>query len=948
MRAPILFLSVLLTLPLPGADLAVTNLTCEHQVNPTGLHAEVPRLSWLLKTGEKGKVQRAYRILAASSEAALARDEGDLWDTGKTRSTSNYLVFYKGEKPLQSGQQVFWKVQVWDEKDEATPWSAPAHFSMGLLGAGDWKAEWISFKDETPLHRNPAQLHLPPPRYYRKGFGAGKKIVGARLHASALGVLELHLNGSKVGDAYLAPGWSDYSKRAYYQSHDVTSLMKEGENCLGAILADGWYAGYVGSGKRKKFGPFGTGRNIYGKTPALLVQLHLEFADGTESIITSDPTWKVTTGPEFEADLLMGEGYDATKELSGWAEAGYDDKGWEQAVEASSNKPVKAPFLDRSGRRTGEVAFVKPRSLEGYAAPPVRIVEERKAVAVSESRPKCHLFDFGQNFTGNVRLQVSGMKKGQKLTIRYGVETSDLALKRQRDMAATDTYVCKGGGVESWTPRFTIHTFRFAEVEGLPGKPGPDLLRGLVIHSDTPLTSSFECSDERVNRIFQNCVWTQRANWIDLPSSSERVNERMGDLGAVQLFAKSACYHTDNAAFLRKWFRELQRARDKQGYYRRHAPFPFAEDRLSYGAGFSDAGIHAVFDHWWMYGDEEVVKENWTAMKKYLQARYDAHRLGRGRVFGTSRGDRQHYNDPTPSRVIDLAMLALNFRLMAEMSRVAGNPINHLTYNKTFVELQGEFRKNFVNADGALKVRSQTSHVLALRLGLLTKASKPRVTADLLALLAEKESGTASGITTGVLGARSLLPVLTWTGNHQIALKLLQTDKFPSWGYAVDKGATTLRSSWGPTGKGRKPQDPAVDQSFGAVSGWLMAMVAGIDTVLPGFQRIRLEPWIPERGEGKPDADPITWVKAHYSSRRGRIDVHWKLREDGTLHYECTIPVQTTASVRLPAGPEATVLIDGKAPGEDRRFKGGFIQDQKEGRITLNLLQSGSYRIEVK
>ena len=332
-------------------------------------------------------------------------------------------------------------------------------------------------------------------------------------------------------------------------------------------------------------------------------------------------------------------------------------------------------------------------------------------------------------------------------------------------------------------------------------------------------------------------------------------------------------------------------------------------------------------------------------MKKYLQARQDAHRMGRGRVFGTSRGDRLNLNDPTPSRFIDLAMLALDFRLMAEMSRVAGNPINHLTYNRTFVELQAEFRKNFVNEDGSLKVKSQTAQVMALRFGLLTDASKTKVIENLLALLAAKEGPASSGMTSGALGTRSLLPVLTWTGNHKVALRLLQTPKYPSWGYGIDQGATTLRSTWGPTGKKRRAQDPGLDQSFGAVSGWLMSKVAGIDTTIPGFQRIRLEPWIPERQAG---AASITWVKAHYSSCRGPIDVHWKRREDGSLLYECDIPVQTTATVRLPAGPEASVRIDGKAPGEDHRFEGGFVQREKKGRITLNLVKSGAYRIEVK
>ena len=951
MRLPLALTTICLAFSalLSAADLVPTNLTVEHRVNPVGLEVEVPRLSWKLKAAKKGKVQMAYRILAASSEAILKRNEGDLWDTGKKKSPSNYLIFYKSGKPLQSGQTVFWKVQVWDEVDGASPWSETHRFTMGILEQASWKAQWISFRDESALHRNPAKLHLPAPRYYRKSFQAAKKIVRAQLYATALGIYELHFNGAEVGDAYLAPGWSDYSRRVYYQSYDVTSKIAEGENCLGAVVADGWYAGYLGAARRKGFGPYGTGRNLYGKTPALLIQLHLEYEDGTTSLVTTDPSWKVTSGPEFEADLLMGEGYDARRQLTGWSRPGYDDGQWEPAVPATTGKPTRALFQDRAGRRQVDLTFAPPQSIESDQAPPVRITGERAAVSVSPSRPGCYLYDFGQNFTGNIRLRLAGgsVKKGQKLLLRYGVQAGDFDGNRGRDSRATDTYICSGAaGGESWTPRFTVHTFRFAEIEGLSGKPGPDLLQGLVIHSDTPLTSSFESSSERLNKIFKSCVWTQRANWIGLPSSSERMNERMGDLGAVHLFAKASCYHADNAAFFRRWFQEMSGARDKLGRFRRHAPSPYSADRMAYGAGASDAGILAVFDHWWMYGDEEVVKEHWVAMKKYLNARYDAHRAGRGRIFGTGWGDRLHQNDVTPSRLIDLAMLALNYRLMGEMSRVAGNPIDHLTFNKTFVELQEEFRKSYVNADGSLKVRSQTAHVLALRFGLLTKASKPKVIEDLLVLLREKENETNSGITTGVIGTKSLLPVLSFTGHQATALKLVQSTKFPSWGYGIEEGATTLRS-WGPAGKSRSPEDPAVDYSYGAVSEWLISMVAGIDTVFPGFQRIRLEPRIPA-AKAEHSGEALTWVKAHYESCRGRIEVHWKRDGNGGLLYECTIPAQTTAMVRLPAREGAGITVDGTAPGVDRRFDGGFMMEPTGGKITLNLLRAGSYRIEVR
>lgn len=948
MKTLILFTHALLAIPLFGAGLKITDLTCEHQVNPSALHAETPRLSWRLESSERGTRQKAYRILAASSMQALARNEGELWDTGKKVSASNLLVFYKGQEKLAPGQQVFWKVQVWDERDQQSPWSNPAHFTMGLPGKEDWAADWISFEDRSPLLGNPAELSLPAPRYYRKPFDSGGKVVRARLHGSALGVLELYLNGNRIGDSLMEPGWTDYPTSAHYVSHDVGSLLLEGPNCLGAIVADGWYAGYMGLAKRKRMGPSGTGRNIYGKTPSLLVQLHLEYADGTSRIVSTDPTWKVATGPEYEADPFLGEAYDASRELGNWSQPQYDDSGWVEAVKATANKPLKAPFLDGKGRQIREVGFVEPRIMQGRGTAPIRIVEERRPVTVSESRPEFYLFDFGQNFTGGVRLRAAGLKKGQKLTIRYGVTEEDFTGDSSRSSRATDTYLCRGEGVETWAPRFTLHTFRFAEVEGLSQKPAVDLLTGLVAHSDVRRTSGFECSDELVNSIYQNCVWTQRASWIGLPSSSEKLNERMGALGPVQLSARAACYHLDNAAFLREWFGQMRAGRDKGGYYRRYAPFPFATGRVSHGAGFSDAGIHAVFDHWWMYGDVEVVKENWNAMQKYLQARYDAYRALRGRAFGISEGDVMHYNDPTSTRFIDLAMLALNFRLMAEMSRVAGNPINHLSYNRTFGELQADFRKLFVKEDGSLKVRSQTAHVLALRYGLLTDSSKTKVTSDLLALLAAKETAETSGVTSGALGTKSLLPVLTWTGNHDTALKILQTSKFPSWGYGVKQGDTTLQRGWGPAGRKGAPGAAGLNQSFSAVSGWLMAKLAGIDTTIPGFQRIRLEPWIPQSQPEGSQGTPISWVKAHYDSVRGRIQVQWNRLEGGGLLYVFTIPVQTTATVRLPMGPASKLLVDGKAPGADNRFPGGFIQTDKKEKITLNVIQSGTYRIEVK
>ena len=391
----------------------------------------------------------------------------------------------------------------------------------------------------------------------------------------------------------------------------------------------------------------------------------------------------------------------------------------------------------------------------------------------------------------------------------------------------------------------------------------------------------------------------------------------------------------------------MSESRAKDGFFPAYAPFPFADERTPHGSGWSDAGILCTFAVWWMYGDEELVKEQWVPMKKYLQARHDAFLDSRGRVFGSARGDLNNLNDSTPVGLIDLCYLALDCRLMGEMARIARNPIEHLNYNTWFGEVQQAFRKQYVNEDGSLKVKSQTAHALALRFGLLTDISKKKVTEDLLALLKAKTGLESSGMTTGFLGTKALLPVLTWTGNHDTAARLVQSRKFPSWGYAVENGATTLWDSWGPKGKQQGIMDSYSSHSFGAVSEWLMAMLAGIDSAYPGFQRIKLEPWIPSQDAVDGNA-PISWVRAHYDSCRGRIAAHWQLREDGSLLYECTIPVQTSALVSLPAKPDSVFLVDGVAPGKDRQFEGGFLLENAKDRVSFNLLKSGTYRFEVK
>ena len=375
-------LASLLSTDLALGRIEVDALRCEYRTDPLGIDTPAPRLSWIVKSDQRDQRQSAYRILVASSPEQLAADKGDLWDTGRVEGDRTLHVAYQGT-PLRSGQRCYWKVRAWDAAGEPSQFSRPASWSMGLLEKSDWKARWISYRDDAPLHTSRTELYLPPPRYYRKGFAADKPIRRATVFASALGIYELHLNGRRVGQHRFAPGWSDYRRRAYYQTLDVTDLLRSGGNAIGAVVAEGWYSGYVGYGLLVGYGPNRSGRYFYGKTPALLVQLVIEYADGTTETIVTDPTWKVTTGPHTEADILMGETYDARLEMPGWDTPGFDDAKWDDAIPAEQNGSTKAPFFDTAGPREVELGFVKPKITQAYPGPPIRQTETIRPVAVT-------------------------------------------------------------------------------------------------------------------------------------------------------------------------------------------------------------------------------------------------------------------------------------------------------------------------------------------------------------------------------------------------------------------------------------------------------------------------------------------------------------------------------------------------------------------------------------
>ncbi|TWU03637.1 Bacterial alpha-L-rhamnosidase [Neorhodopirellula pilleata] len=940
---------------LDGA-LTPVHLRCEYLVDPLGIDETEPRLTWRVQSDRRGQVQTAYQILVASDSEKLAMDQGDLWDTGKIASSETLHIPYAGEE-LKSRQVCFWKVKTWDAQGNPSNWSDTATWSMGLLNDNDWRANYISYDDDSAIHTDTSTLYLPAARQYRKKFDAGEKTIErATVYATALGIYELHLNGKRVGDAYFAPGWTDYLQRAYYNTYDVTDLVQNGDNALGAWVAEGWYSGYVAFGLLTGMGTEKNGRSNYGKIPAVMAQLEIHYSDGTTEIVTTDSTWKVTgAGPIQEADLLMGEAYDARREMTGWATAGFDDSAWDSAIPAEANGDTVAMFYearnpDAAGRGpqiTGEprnLGFKRPK-LEAFPGVPVRITEEIPSKSVTKRDEGVYTFDLGQNFAGVIRMKVKG-PAGHKIQIRYGEmlhPDGRLMTENLRKARATDYYICKGDpDGEIYVPRFTFHGFQFVEVSNFPTDegetPSTDAVTGLVMHSDTPMTSEFTCNDPMVNRLFQNVVWTQRSNFLDLPTDCPQRDERMGWTGDAQAYVGTAAYNADIGAFYTKWLRELMESQRPSGAFPGYAPFTF-QHGWDFGTAWADAGVICPWTIWQAYGDQRVIRTCWEPMTRFMEWRTRTSQNDLGIAHGNAWGDWLAQGASTPLDFVDTIYLAISSKMMAEMAEAIGEDDQAKQYRNQFDRTKQAFNKKYVDSDGRVNVRTQSAQALALFADLIP-ADQREATG---AYLAEMIAKNGNRMSTGFLGTRPLLPVLSESGQHDLATFLLQSRDFPSWGYEIANGATTIWERWDSYtkedafGRHNAAMNSFSHYAFGAVCEWMFGTLAGIRSDGPGYANVIIDPR-PPRANSNAMRDPIDQVTASYDSIRGMILSDWKI-EDGQFRLNVTVPANTTATVYLPTD-DADSITEGGQPISANEYV--QLLSAADGKAKLKV-GSGSY-----
>ncbi len=936
----------------------LTSLRCEYLVAPEAIESPAPRLSWRIEADRRGAAQTAWQVRVASTSEKLARGDADLWDSGRVASDATNQIAYAG-RALASRTECFWQVQIWDEANQPSGWSEPSRWTMALLQPDDWRAQWISYRDDEPLHADRKTLHLPAPRHYRKDFAAAKTVRRATVYASALGIYDLYCNGQRVGDAFFQPGWSDYLQRAYYRSHDVTALLRSsGPNALGAVVAEGWYSGYVGYGLLVGYGPNKVGRYFYGKTPAFLAQLEIDYTDGTRETVVTDESWRVTaSGPTREADLIMGEAYDARAELGNWASPGYAPLSpWSPAVLAVCNPRTKAVYSDAAGQREMDLGFVKPPKLQAYSAPPIRITQELPAKRVTEPKPGVYVFDLGQNFAGVTRLKVMGAA-GTQIRLRFAEmlhEDGTIMTENLRKARATDFYTLRGDpNGETWTPRFTYHGFQYVELTGLTEKPALDAITGLVLHNDTPLAGSFACSDPVLTQFGLNAQWTQRANFVEVPTDCPQRDERLGWMGDAQAYIRTASFNADVAAFFTKWIDDVVESQRSFGAYPDYAPYPMAHGGAgkTFGSGWTDAGIICPWTIWKTYGDTRMLERSWNSMTRFMEWRHASTAPdGLGTSLGNPWGDWLNVNETTPVEFIDTCYHALVCTMMAEMAEALNRPLEAATYRARRAKTQTAFTKAFAKPDGTLSVDTQSAYVLALSVGLIAEKQIAAAADTLVAKIAKNDHRMA----TGFLGTRSLLPALTDGGHHDLATRLFQSRKFPSWGYEVANGANSVWERWdsfttehgfnGANGKQNAAMNSFSHYAFGAVMEWAYRVLAGIDTDGAGYRKVVIRPRPPSPGSN-PDEAPINWVRAHYDSINGRIVSAWKL-EAGTFTLDVTIPANTTASVFLPgATPERT--SEGGAPLATTKVAGIRSFTAAENALKVEVA-AGTYKFTVR
>ena len=901
------FLALVASVPLGllAADLQPTRLRCEYRTDPLGIDATKPRLYWILQSAERGQKQTAYQLLVASTSEMLSQDQGDLWDSGRVESDETIQIHYAGKK-LSPGQACYWKVRAWDGQGQASSWSEPASWTMGLLSASGEDAKWIGPAPRKAATEDKSD-RLP---LLRCEFDVPKKIRRAIISVCGLGQYELRLNGAKVGDHVLDPGWTNYHKTCFYATYDVTEQVRRDKNCLSMMLGNGMY--HVGGGRYAKFtGSFGS--------PKMILHLQLDFADGTTSRIVSNDAWRVAPGPITFSCIFGGEDYDARLEQPGWDQPGFDDTAWRAAK-----------VLDGPGGR-----------LVAQSAPPIKVIKTFAPVSVSEPIPRVFVYDLGQNFSGWPKVSLQGPTGAKvKITPAEVLDGKELADQKGSGTPCYFTYTLKGKGIETWHPQFTYYGFRYLQVEGAapqdkvpPDKAAEDKpvvvkIEGQFTRCSASRVGRFACSNDLFNKIYRLVDWAIGSNLQSVSTDCPH-REKLGWLEQSHLMGPSIMYNYDVATLYAKIARDTSESQLPNGLVPTIAP-----EYTVFPGSFRDAplwGSAAVIipsQLYHCYGDRRVLVERYATMKRYvdyLTSRAKNHIVALGLGDWGDFPSRENHMGPaqlTPVSLTNTAIYYHNVTILASVAKLLGKTEESRQYTALAETVRDAFNRAFFDPKTNLyaagstivpnEVRhdynhalldaktnryafsSQTSQSMPIALGLVEPDRLEAVFANLVKILTQRGS-----VSTGEVGHQYLLRALAEQGRSDLIFMLHSRTTEPGYGWQIERGATALAECW--DGRHVASNNHLM---LGHILEWFHAEVLGIqcDPAAVAFKRIVVRPQI---------VGDLRWARGRYDSIRGTITVDWRL-DSGKLTLKVTIPANTSATVYLPTTDATKVLESGK------------------------------------
>lgn len=900
----VLFLFTTLLAGCQGAKTEVVSLKVEMQENPEGLAVTNPRFSWQISSSVPDLIQQSYQIQVAPTEDDLKKGQNLLWDSGIIEGDLSVLIPYAGEDLLSRGSY-YWRVKVNTNHGE-TGWSRVGQWSMAILNDSEWQAKWIgedALSNPGETSRGNTRLAA---RYLRKPFTAKKRVKRAMLYISGLGSYVAYLNGKRISDDVFAPTVSWYPERIYYNVYHVTSLLQKNENLLGVKLGNGRY-----------FGMRESDTQVFG-LPRLLAQLEIEYNDGTTDLIVSDNSWKVTSkGPIVANNEYDGEEYDARLEMDQWHTTGFDDSAWKTA-----------DIMDAPGGK-----------LTAQPNPNIQVMEEIQPIHITRLDDGRFILDMGQNMVGWLKVNELPGKKDQPVTLRFAEmlnPDSTLYLANIRGARVTDIYTPAEDGSFSWEPSFVYHGFRFVEITGLDEQPELSNFKGKVIYDKMKTTGQFETSSKIINQIFKNAYWGIRGNYRGMPTDCPQRDERQGWLGDRATGCFGEAFIFDNALLYSKWVQDIEDSQSPEGSISVVSPryWTIYHDDVTWPAAY----FYAIKMLYYQYGDTAPIQKHYTSMKSYLeriqQVSMQDYILTKD-AYGDwcmppERQDLIHSEDParkTAGPVLSTTMYYSLLNLMAEFAEITGNQADIQGLKDLAVKVKDAYNAKYFNADSArYDNNTVTANILSLQLGLVPEGKEEALFEN---IVQKTEVDFGGHVSTGVLGIQQLMRGLTQHGNVDLAYKIATNTTYPSWGYMIEKGATTIWELWnGDTA------NPAMNSAnhvmlLGDLIIWYYEDLAGIKNY-PGsvaYKKLLMEPQFPEG---------LSHVKASYQSAYGEIKSEWH-KEDNTFSWDITIPPNTSAIVKL---PKALHIVKPAFEGMHR------VNETEEG-IEIEM-GSGSYHLTNK